>query len=266
MATQFPPRPSSPTGVPRQGATFWLWLLVAIALGVAVAVVGLPTLLPALTGSVTGPAPHGYWYISRASAFVAYVLLWMSMLAGLGITSMLARVWPGMLGSYELHRYTGLLGLLFACVHAFILLGDQYIGYTLSQVLVPFLGGSYRPEWVGFGQVALYLLAIVAITSYLRDRIGIYTWRLIHMLSFALFLMALVHGLQSGTDSHDWWARSLYVVSAATVLFGTVYRVLVTRTGQPKQTLATSDRVIVAGKAQTPPKHPSSQGPGRSSR
>jgi len=213
----------------------------------------LPVLLPVLLGSASGPAPHIFWYISRAAAFVAYVLLWMSMLAGLGITSKLGRYWPGMPGTMELHRYTSLLGLGFALLHALILLGDQYINYTLGQLLVPFMGSNYRPEWVGFGQAAFYLLLVVAFSFYVRERIGTRTWRLIHVLSFALFLMAMIHGLQSGTDSHDWWALGLYAVSAVSVFFGSIYRVISVRVGRPRHEAAASGLVAVAGKAQTPP-------------
>src|SRR5439155_11876718 len=95
-------------------------------------------------------------------AFVAFGLLWLSMLAGLGITSMISRRWPGMPTSYEIHRFTGFLGIGFGLIHALVLLGDKYITYTLPQLLVPFLSSNYRPEWVGFGQLSFYLLLVVA--------------------------------------------------------------------------------------------------------
>jgi predicted ferric reductase len=224
-----------------------------MAVGIGVAIGVLPTLLPALAASTSGTTPHVFWYVSRAAAFVAYVLIWMSMLAGLGITSKLGRFWPGMPGTLELHRYTALLGLGFGLLHGLVLLGDQYMNYTIGQLLVPFMGGSYRPEWVGFGQLALYSLAIVAFSFYVRNRIGTRTWRLIHALSFALFLMVMVHGLQSGTDSHDLWALGLYVVSMASVVFGSIYRVLSVRAGRQRQELAATGLVAVAGRAQARP-------------
>ena len=48
-------------------------------------------------------------------------------------------------GSFELHRFTALLGIGFGLVHALVLLGDQYMNYTVGQLLVPFMGGNYRP-------------------------------------------------------------------------------------------------------------------------
>lgn len=196
--------------------------------------------------------PQAYWYISRACAFVAFGLLWLSMLAGLGITSRLSRRWPSLQGSFELHRFTALLGLGFALMHSLVLLGDQYINFSLGQILVPFISGSYRPAWVGFGQLALYLLAVVAFSFYVKDRLGTYTWRLIHMVSFALFLMTLVHSMASGTDSPSFWAQALYWGSAVSVLGLSVYRVVAVRRGRAKVALVGTGLIASGGRGRTP--------------
>lgn len=230
------------------------WALLAIILAAIAGFFIIPIVIPALIQTLSGPTPQAYWYISRASAFVAYILIWISMLAGLSITSKAGRRWPGLPSSFELHRYTSLLGLGFAALHALVLLGDQYMSYSLGQLLVPFLAGSYKTQWIGLGQVAIYALGVVAFSFYIRNRLGVRAWRLIHSLSFALFLMTLVHGLQSGTDSGNWWASTLYWGSAATVLLGSIYRVLAARIGRSKHAVATTGLIAVAGKAQTPPK------------
>src|SRR5439155_7548209 len=105
--TQFTTQPGRQTaGDPRPRYAPWagfrFWMLLPLAGVVAVGLAAMPALLPGLAGSLSGTAPQAYWYISRASAFVAFGLLWLSMLAGLGITSKLSRVWPGMPGSLEL--------------------------------------------------------------------------------------------------------------------------------------------------------------------
>src|SRR4051794_2367524 len=222
----------------------WFSMLLALVAGAALAFVLAPLVLPPLIGSLQGTSPQGYWYISRASAFVAYGLLWLSMLAGLGITSNAARFWPGMLTSLEIHRCASLLGLGFALLHALVLLGDQYIGYSLVQLIVPFAASSYRPQWVGFGQLAFYLLAVVAFSFYIKTRLGTRTWRAIHALSFSLFLMTLIHGVQSGTDGSSTWAMALYVTTGGSVLFGTIYRILAARAGRPRHVAAATGLVL----------------------
>jgi predicted ferric reductase len=203
-----------------------LVMLLAIAAGAFAAVIVLPSWLPGLRASLLGPEPKAYWYLSRSSAVVAYLLLWISMATGLTISNRLARIWPGGPTAFDLHQYTSLLGMGFALFHALILMGDQYIAYTLSQVLLPFASDSYRPLWVGLGQVGWYLMAIVSMTFYLRRKIGHRLWRLIHMICYAMFALALLHGLLSGTDSGAIWARGMYWASATSLLFLTVYRVL----------------------------------------
>jgi predicted ferric reductase len=237
-------------GAARRKAPFRFWKVVIAAAVVGISLTLVPEALPGLANSLSGTAPQAYWYISRASAFVAFGLIWLSMLAGLGITSRLGRFWPGMPGNYELHRFTGLLGIGFGLIHALVLLGDKYMNYTLGQLLVPFMSGSYRPEWIGFGQLSFYILVVVAFSFYVRDRLGIYTWRMIHMLSFALFLMVIVHGLQSGTDSQTLWAQALYWGSAASVLLGSVCRVVAARTGRPKTAPSAKRLVAHAGRSQ----------------
>lgn len=227
----------------------WLWWVAGAAAVAAVTLAG----LPALAGSFAGTAPHVYWYISRACAFVAFGLLWLSMLAGLGITSRLARYWPSLPGSFELHRFTALLGLGFAAMHALVLLGDQYINYSVGQLLVPFMSTNYRQAWVGFGQLAIYMLAVVAFSFYVKDRLGIHAWRLIHMLSFALFLMTIIHGVASGTDSASLWAQALYWSAALSVLGLSVYRVLAVRPGRAKTDRAATRLVATGGRAPVVP-------------
>lgn len=201
-------------------------LFVAVGLGTLAAALVLPGWLPGLSASLLGPAPKAYWYLARASAFVAYVLLWLSIILGLLMTNKLARIWPGGPVAFDLHQYTSLLGLAFALFHALILLGDSYIDYSLVHVLVPFAGVSYAPVWVGLGQLSFYLLAIVGLSFYARKQLGRQAWRFIHYLSFAIFLLVLIHGIGSGTDSAEGWTRVLYSVSGGSVLFLTIYRIL----------------------------------------
>ena len=133
-----------------------------------------------------------------------------------------------------MHKFTSLLALAFGLFHGLILLGDAYINYTLAQVLLPFASRSFRPVWVGLGQVALYLLALVGLSFYARPWIGRRAWRLIHFLSFAVFLLALAHGAASGTDTREAWVRSMYWVSGGSLLFLTIYRILIVR-GRSKE-------------------------------
>lgn len=227
---QAPAAPASAQAIEEQLAARALlplvMILLATAAGAVVAIVTLPQLVPGLSASLQGAEPKAYWFLSRASALVAYGLLWLAMVFGLLMTNRLASAWPDGPTTFDLHQYTSLLGLAFALFHALILIGDAYIHYGLRQVLVPFSSTAFKPVWVGLGQIGIYLLAIVAFSFYLRPLIGARLWRLIHYLSFVLFALALAHGLYSGTDSQLSWVKTMYWTSGIVVLFLSVYRVL----------------------------------------
>jgi predicted ferric reductase len=204
----------------------FLMFLIAMTVGLLVAVLILPSWLPNMSFSLGGNSPKAYWYLSRATAFVSLSLLWLSMALGLGITNKMARLWPGAPAAFALHEYVSLLGLAFAVFHAIVILGDDYINFTLLQLFIPFSTVDYRPFWVGVGQLAFYTWAILAITFYIRPIIGQKSWRFLHYGSFGMYLMGIFHGLFSGTDTSAGWAQNYYWISAGSLLFLLTYRIL----------------------------------------
>lgn len=197
----------------------FILFLFAVTFGLLIAVMLLPAWLPNMAFSISGTNPKAFWYLSRATAFVSLSLLWLSMALGLGITNRMARLWPGPPAAFAIHEYVSLLGLAFAAVHGLVLLGDRYINFKLSQVLIPFAAVNYRPFWVGVGQLGFYLWVIVALSFYIRELIGQKAWRLIHYLSFAMYIMGIFHGLFSGTDGTSGWAHIYYWTSFGSLLF-----------------------------------------------
>ena len=234
MASVAPTNDELDTLPPAMALQSLILMLLAVGVGAFAAAVVLPRWLPGLSTSLLGTEPKAYWYLSRASAMAAFALIWFSMATGLIITNKMARVWPGGPTAFDLHQYTSLLGLAFALFHALILLGDKFINYTLMQIVIPFASIDYRPVWVGLGQIAFYLLAIVAFSFYVRKPIGRRAWRIIHYLSFAVFMLALIHGIFSGTDSGSTLIQGLYWAGGVSLLFLTLYRILVT-IFQPKK-------------------------------
>lgn len=200
--------------------------------GGVVAVLLRPDWLSAWVSSIAAPDHKMFWYLTRASGFVALALLWLSMALGLLITNKLARAWPGGPTLNDLHEYASLLGLGFTALHALVLLGDQYTPYSITQVLVPFASSNYRPLWVGLGQLSLYSSLIVTISFYMRRWIGFRAWRTLHYLSFGTFVLAIGHSLFSGSDSTSVWARDVYWGMAISVVGLVVYRIVLARSGR----------------------------------
>lgn len=223
-----------------KGIRTLIQVLVATLMGTAAAVLVLPRLAAPMALTLDGPDGSAFWFLSRSSAFAAYLLLWGSMMLGLAITNKMARLWPGGPVAFDVHQHLSLLALGTGLFHALILVGDPYIDYSLVEILTPFRALGYRVEWVGMGQLAFYLLAVVVLSFYVRKRLGNAAWRAIHFLSFTGFILVLFHGLRSGTDSGAVWAQVIYWATGASVMVMTLYRVLTIEPERRRQKPATA--------------------------
>ena len=160
-----------------------------------------------MAGRVTGSGLT--WEVARAGGLVAYGLLAASVAIGL-IVSLKWRspLWTRFVTT-ELHRFVTLLALIFTAIHTVMVAIDPFIKFSPIEVIVPFIS-HYRPLWLGLGVIATYLAVAVYLSDRLRTRVGYAWWRRFHYLSFAVFLLALVHGLGTGSDSRTPWAIGLY--------------------------------------------------------
>ncbi|MGE5224639.1 MAG: hypothetical protein ACM3PY_19560 [Omnitrophica WOR_2 bacterium] len=187
------------------------------------------------------------WYVTRAAGIVAYLLLWLSMVWGLAVP---AKIFDNVLQrafTFEYHQFLSLLAVGFIFLHVAVLLADQYLPFTVAQVLVPFIA-PYRPAWVGIGVLGFYLILLVTITFYLRSRIGMRAFRLIHVLSLLSYLGALVHSFFSGTDSTLPAAQIMYASTFLVVVFLTAYWIFI---GEGKKALMESRKTRLPEKSKT---------------
>jgi predicted ferric reductase len=152
---------------------------------------------------------HTFWYVARAAGFTAYGLLTLAVCFGLLVRTKLMDALVARWQAFDVHQVTALAALAFVGLHIFALLGDQYVGFQLSQLFIPFTA-PYRPTEVALGVIALYLMIVVVGSFYVRRSIGYEAWRAIHYMTFGVFLLALGHGVLAGTDTGATWARAIY--------------------------------------------------------
>ncbi len=195
----------------RKGVVFLSWLA---ALAIAA------TLLAASARLVDN---HAFWYLTRATGLSAFVLLSLDVCLGIAIRTRVAEPLLARWRITDLHEFTALLALALTAVHVLALLGDRYIGFTLAQLLVPFIA-SYRPFWTGLGILSLYLLIVTTASWYVRGTISYRAWRALHYLTFGAYVLALLHSMLAGTDTRQVWARLLYWASAVAVGALTLHR------------------------------------------
>jgi hypothetical protein len=148
------------------------------------------------------------WYLTRGSGVVALLLLTATTLIGvLTANRWRSERWPSFAVA-DLHRNLTLLALVFIGTHVGTTIADGYAPVGVKDVILPF-AAQYRPVWLGLGAVALDLLLALTVTSLLRKRVGYRAWRLLHWAAYAVWPLALAHGLGSGSDARFGWLAAL---------------------------------------------------------
>ena len=158
-----------------------------------------------------------FWYMERAAGLTAYQLLSLTVILGLTVRS---SVWDRLRARKvmtQVHQFASLLVLPFIALHLWGIHQDSSVPFTWLQVFVP-LQSSYRTLATSLGTLSLYGVLVIVISSYLRPKISVNTWRAIHYASFPVFILVTAHGLWSGTDSTAPWAMWFYMVPALTFL------------------------------------------------
>lgn len=171
---------------------------------------------------------HATWFVTRAAGIIAYLLLWFSTAWGLGVSSKIFDRLLHRAFTFDFHEFISLLSIGFLILHIVVLTGDTFMPYNVAQILIPFIS-PYRPVWVGVGVIAFWLILLVSITFYLRSKITMKTFRLIHLLSFVGYIAALAHSVFSGTDSPLPMAQLMYASTFLVVVFLTAYWLLTLR-------------------------------------
>lgn len=169
---------------------------------------------------------QAWWYLTRASGIVAWVLLTAAVLFGLIFRTKVGAAPAKPPWWLDLHRFLGGLATVFTGVHLATLVADSYARFTVVDLVVP--GASdWEPGSVAYGVIALWLLAAVEATSLLQKKLPRRLWRWTHLTSYPLFWLATFHFLAAGTDAQSRPAVVVVVAASAAVLFFTAARALI---------------------------------------
>jgi predicted ferric reductase len=164
------------------------------------------------------------WFAARGAGAVSLLMLTASVVLGLVTVARFQHAeWPRFF-NYEMHRRVSLLAIVFLAVHVLSAIFDPFTSLGLAAALVP-LASTYRPVPVALGVIALYLFVALIVTSLLRRHIGQRAWRAVHWSSYAMWPLALVHGITAGTDAAAIWMLGLDVVCLAAVAAALAWRV-----------------------------------------
>lgn len=174
------------------------------------------------------------WTVTRAAGMASYLLLFLSVAAGLLQGESWAKG-PAKVRLNFLHQWSGWFGLLFGIVHGLVLTFDNYTSFSFIQVLIPFTAAK-EPFWTGIGTISLYMLLLLLASSDLMKQLGKKVWRAIHYVALPTYLLALIHGVMLGTDSHVTFVQLIYIVtglSVATLVARKIYSARRRQKGKP---------------------------------
>jgi sulfoxide reductase heme-binding subunit YedZ len=164
---------------------------------------------------------QSWWYLSRASGVVAWVLVTLAMVWGLLLSTRMFDRRPSPKGLVDLHRFLGGLSVLFVTLHVATIIADSYVHFGAADVLVPY-ATDWHPLAVAWGVVAMWILLAVELTSLAMRHIPRRVWHAIHLSSYLLFASATIHAFAAGPDTRKPLFEMVCVAAVAIVVFLTI--------------------------------------------
>jgi len=139
--------------------------------------------------------PAVWWYITRSSAVVAWVLLTLSALWGILLKTRILRGADNPEWLKVVHRFLSSLAVLMVVTHMASLYLDTFVEFTVLDLLIPFRS-SFEPFGVAMGVFGMWGMVLVWATALAMDRLPQKLWKGIHYLSYgSLFAVAIP----------EWW-------------------------------------------------------------
>ncbi len=165
-----------------------------------------------------------WWFIARSGGIVALALSAASVVWGLLLSTKIAGSKPRPAWLLDLHKFLGALSVVFTAIHVVALMLDSYVSFGLREALIP-MASAWKPGAVAWGVVTMYLLLAVQGSSMLMKRMSRRMWRIVHMLSYGVFVSGMVHGFQAGTDAGHPVYVGASIAAIIMTVFLTAYRV-----------------------------------------
>jgi DMSO/TMAO reductase YedYZ heme-binding membrane subunit len=168
------------------------------------------------------------WYLARAAGMLAAILMVGALVLGvLAATRALKEIdRPAWL--VALHRWFSVLTVIAVVTHLVALVADSYVHFGLVELLVPFTS-PWRPLAVTLGVAALYLFAVVHVSSLAMKRLSKVWWRRLHALSYLSVWAAIMHAGTAGTDTANVVYRAVALVLTMMAMLAALLRVILGR-------------------------------------
>jgi DMSO/TMAO reductase YedYZ heme-binding membrane subunit len=140
--------------------------------------------------------------LSAYAGLAAVALATLNLLIGLSMAVRYSPVkyWPHRhFNLFYAHRITAYATIALTLVHPIILLFVHRVSFRLFDILVP-IRSPLQPVQNTLGAIALYLLAIVVVTSLFRLSIGRKWWKRTHLLVYPAAVLLFIHGVFTDSE------------------------------------------------------------------
>ncbi len=135
-----------------------------------------------------------------------------------------------------MHRWFSTLAVISVAVHLAGLVADNYIHFDAADILIP-MASDWKPVAVTFGTVAMYLFALIHVSSLMMRKLPKKLWRTIHMASYLMVWLVFIHAGLAGSDVSN---RVYQIVALTSAVFATSAAVLRVTFGRAKKNRPTS--------------------------
>lgn len=169
-----------------------------------------------------------FFYLEFYMGVLTLVSLSITIMIGLVSTDRLVLSIRQRLLLQSAHRTTGVMAISALGIHLWTKFAEGHI--RLIDIVIPFLYPGFNRVFVGFGTLSAWIMVMVMWTGIARARfIGRgkpWMWRAVHSVSYLMWPIALLHGLNAGRPGAVWVIVS-YVVCVLAVLIGLAVRIAV---------------------------------------
>ncbi len=166
-----------------------------------------------------------WWYLSRSSGIVAWLLLAASCLWGVLMVTRMLKPADRPAWMLDLHRWLGALAVVTTGIHLGALVADNYVHFGWTGILVP-QASEWKTFPVTLGVVAFYFLVLVEASSLMIKKLPRAVWHGIHLTAYISFVLATAHGVYAGTDRGNLFFVVLGSGAVFIVAFATLARYL----------------------------------------
>jgi len=184
-----------------------------------------------------------FWYATRSAGILAWFAATISLGVGLLMSSRLLGRRPTIPWLLDVHRYFSAMSILFLFMHLVTLWADEFVTLSVIDFVVPGMArvSGLSNMSLALGVLSAWILVLVEASSLIKKYLPAEFWHTLHLTSFGVVVMGLIHAIQTGSDvdNRALIALAVSLLTAIVLVLATrVFRVLGDRKYRYELTLA----------------------------